>query len=147
MNIPDFKSTAKDIITAQQAQIDLEFKLEKYLFDKTDSLEDDDYPYILNIGCDNYDESLEIYVVIRPEWDIEAFCKLKITQEFMNAVLSSGCSRFWINFYYTEDKSNDLKIAEIYCGPSGYQLNFKKKHVNQTIKAPKCCGKGCCQND
>jgi len=125
MKLPE--NVAKKIIDGDIQKIMLESWLESVWWNDQNIKIDD--PCVVRIFSDHYDDSIEIDVC--QVKDIKQFMDEKITMQFINEILGSGCSRFWINFY-DNDSKNKRKLAEVYCCSNGKEYKIftaNKKEV------------------
>jgi hypothetical protein len=116
----NFNNLAGLIIQGELANSSLDYELTKYFWGEEYEFIKIGDPLILRIFCDSYDNSIEIDV--SNILDIEEFVEDKITKEFIDSILQSGCSRFWVNFY---DSYREEKIAEVYCNADGKSFKYK----------------------
>lgn len=79
----------------------------------------------IDIECDNYDQSLEIYFHHHEEIDIESL----ITPENMNKIIEiAGTKHFWVNLtkWYSKDNDNvpykDTHVNNILSGKNQWHL-------------------------
>ncbi len=77
--------------------------------------DDDDKHYVFKLGCDSYDDSIEIHVSgFADSAEAEAFAREKLDIECIQDICNAGCSQFWVNFHRNEELS-DPKHTEVHC--------------------------------
>ena len=110
----EYKNWANQIIKGQVCQSYMEDVIQDYWYGEK-WFENDHCPVLFDIGCDDYDWSLELHIAnLTDDAEVEKFCREKLNKEFRDFIKENGVGHFWVNFHLKEDKSS-AKTHECYC--------------------------------